>query len=484
LLAALRLALHLLTNNQYGFHRDELATLDDARSLAWGYVAYPPLTPFLARIELTLFGPAQVGVRLLSATAQCAAMVVTGLMARELGGRLWAQVVAALAAGSAPLSLVQSALFQYVAFDYLWWVLIAYFALLLLKSGNPRWWLAIGITAGLGLLTRYTIGVLLAALLVGLLATGRWRWLINPWTWAGAAAALVIWLPNIVWQVQHGFVGLAFTSAIHARDVAIGRTAAFVPEQFFVSTNPITTPLWLLGLWFYLFAADGRKYRLMGWLYVVSLVVFLVVQGRSYYLGAAYPMLFAAGSVVVEGWLAARSDVLRRVGQVVVAIGLALAWIVGAALSLPVAPINSGLWNVTSKVNDNFAEEIGWPELVQTVASIYATLPAGSTGILAGNYGEAGALDLYGPAYGLPPAISGADSYWYRGYPDPPPEMLIVVGFSPEALSRLFNSCDVAGQVANQYGVKNEETSHPQIFVCRDPVRPWPELWPMLRSFQ
>ena len=484
LVAVTRLALHLLTNSQYGFHRDELATLDDARSLAWGYVAYPPLTPFLARVELTMFGPSLVGVRLLSAAAQCVAMVVTGLMARELGGRVWAQVVAALAVGSAPLSLVQSALFQYVAFDYLWWALIAYFVLRLLKSADARWWLAIGIAAGLGLLTRYTIGVLLVALLVGVLVTGRWRWLIHPWAWAGVAVALVIWLPNIVWQVQHEFVGLAFTSAIHARDVAIDRTRGFVPEQLFVSTNPITVPLWILGLWFYLFAADGRKYRLIGWMYLVAFLVLLLAQGRSYYLGAAYPMLLAAGAVVLERWLAARSATLRRFGEIGVACGVALAWIVGGALSLPMAPINSGLWNVTAKVNDNFAEEIGWPELVQAVASIYTKLPAASTGILAGNYGEAGAVDLYGPAYGLPPAISGANSYWYRGYPDPPPETLIVLGFSPDALARLFVNCSVAGQVTNQYGVKNEETSHAQIFVCRDPVQPWPELWPTLRSFQ
>jgi hypothetical protein len=164
--------------------------------------------------------------------------------------------------------------------------------------------------------------VLLAGLFVGVLVTGRWRWLLNPWTWAGAAAALFIWLPNIVWQIQHDFVGLAFTSAIHARDVAIGRTRSFVPEQFFVSTNPITVPLWILGLWFYLFAADGRKYRLIGWLYVATLALFLLLEGRSYYLGAAYPMLFAAGGVVLERCLAARSDSGRRLGKIVVGAGV------------------------------------------------------------------------------------------------------------------------------------------------------------------
>jgi 4-amino-4-deoxy-L-arabinose transferase-like glycosyltransferase len=483
-LAAARLALYLLTDNQYGFHRDELATLDDGRALAWGYVAYPPLTPFLARLELGLFGPALVGVRLLSATAQCVAMVFTGLMAAELGGMRWAQVVAALAAGSAAISLVEGALFQYVAFDYLWWVMIGYFTLRLVNSRDGRWWLAIGVVAGVGLLTRYTIAVLLAGLAVGVLITSGLRWFTRWWLWAGAGVALLIWLPNLVWQYQHGFVSLQFLSAIHTRDVAIGRTQAYLPEQLFVSTNPLTVPLWVLGLWFYFFSADGRTYRVLGWLFVVPFVVLLLAQGRSYYLGPAYPVLIAAGSVVVERWLAARSLVARRVGKSLVAVGLVLAWSVGAALSLPIAPVGSGLWNVTSKVNDNFAEEIGWPELVATVASVYATLPRDSTGILAGNYGEAGAIDLYGPALGLPPVISGADSYWLRGYPEPPPQNLIVLGYSADELSALFATCDPAGLVTNAYGVKNEETSHPQIYVCRDPRQPWPELWQSLRRFQ
>jgi hypothetical protein len=319
---------------------------------------------------------------------------------------------------------------------------------------------------------------------VGVLVTREWRWLTQRWVWLGAGVALLLWLPNLVWQFQHGFVSLEFLSAIHARDVAVGRTQGFLPEQLFVSTNPLTLPLWIPGLWFYLFSREGRPCRLLAWLYLVPFVLLLVAQGRSYYLGPAYPVLIAAGSVVVERWLAARGQVVRRVGQTLVAIGLVLAWAVGTALSLPIAPIGSGLWNVTSKVNDNFAEEVGWPDLVATVASIYHQLPAGSAGILAGNYGEAGAIDLYGPAYGLPPPISGADSYWYRGYPDPPPPTLIVLGYSANQLSALFTSCEPAGQVTNQYGVKNEETSHPQIFVCRDPLQPWPALWSTLRQFQ
>ncbi len=486
-LAAALFLLHLLTNGQYGFHRDELATLDDARRLAWGYVAYPPLTPAIARLALGLTGPSLVGLRAFSAAAQCAVLVLTGLMAGELGGGRWAKLVAALAVAVGPISLIQGALFQYVSFDFLWWTLIAYFVLRLLNSENPRWWLAIGATAGLGLQTRYTIGVLLIGLAVGVLLTFRWRWLASRWLWAGVALAVVIWLPNLVWQVQHGFISLQFLSAIHARDVALGRTGGYLPEQLFVSTSPLTLPLWLAGLWFYFFSARGRRYRLLGWLYVVPAVLLLVLHGRSYYLAPAYPALLAAGSVVLECWLAERSAHLQRVGRISTLAILALAGASGGALSLPIAPVQSPLWVLTSKVQDNFAEEIGWPELVATVAGIYAALPPETrqgTGILAGNYGEAGAIDLYGPAFGLPSAISGADSYWLRGYPDPPPQNVIVLGYLPESLTRFFATCAEVGRVTNNAGVQNEETAHPQIFLCREPRTSWPELWPMLREFE
>ncbi|HXV41973.1 MAG TPA: glycosyltransferase family 39 protein, partial [Anaerolineae bacterium] len=171
LLALLRLCLHILTNNQYGFHRDELATLDDARYLALGYVAYPPVTPFIARVALELFGPSLVGVRLFSALAQSSAMVLAGLMARELGGARLAQIVTALAVAIAPISLIQGALFQYVSFDYLWWVLIAYLTIRLLKSEDPRWWLGIGVVIGLGMMTKYTMIFLVAGIIGGVILT-------------------------------------------------------------------------------------------------------------------------------------------------------------------------------------------------------------------------------------------------------------------------------------------------------------------------
>jgi 4-amino-4-deoxy-L-arabinose transferase-like glycosyltransferase len=482
-----RLALHTLTNGQYGFHRDELATLDDARHLAWGYVAYPPLTPFVARLTLELFGNSLVGLRLFSAAAQALATVLAGLMARELGGGRWAQVVAALAVTVAPISLIQGALFQYVGFDYFWSVLAAYLVIRLAKSGNPRWWLGLGAAIGLGLMTRYTIVFFAAGIVGGALLTEVRHQLRGPWPWLGAALAALLFLPNLIWQLQHGFVALEYLQSIHARDVRLGRSDGYLVEQLFVSSNPFTIPLWVTGLWFSFFTAAGKRFRLLGWMYLIPFVLYLVGQGRSYYLGPAYPMLLAAGAVATERWVGSLRAAGARAVKSLTWLALALAGTLGCALMLPIAPINSGLWQLTAAVHDNFVEEVGWPELVETVAGIYSALPSDErprTGILAGNYGEAGANDLYGPAHGLPEALSGVNSYWLRGYPDPPPNSLIVLGFRTDVAQRLFTSCDLVGRVTNRFGVRNEETrDHPDILLCRAPRLPWPQLWAELRTF-
>ncbi len=484
-LALARLIIHTLTNHQYGWHRDELATLDDARSLAWGYVAYPPLVPAIARFGLALFGPSLVGIRFFSALAQSAAMVLAGLMARELGGGRFAQITAALATAIAPISLLQGALFQYVSFDYFWWVLTAYLTIRLLRSGDARWWLAIGAAIGLGMMSKYTMGFLVLGLVGGVLLTPARRYLATRWLWAGVAVSLLIIAPNLWWQFQHDFISLEFLRSINARDMAIGRTDGFLPEQFFVATNLITTPLWLAGLVFYSVLSAGQRYRMVGWMYVIPLSLFLLFSGRSYYLAPAYPMLLAAGAVTWSAWLKGnhpqRAQRFRHLTYALLTIGALLM----LPVMLPVAPINSTLWDISSELQDNFVEQIGWPELVGQVAEIYGQLPAAEqaqTAILTGNYGEAGAINLYGADHGLPRAISGINSYWLRGYGESAPTTVIGLGFTAAQAAQFFADCTIAGRVTNPYGVENEEYGG-AILLCRQPREDWPRLWQQLRSF-
>lgn len=476
-IALATLVAHWLTGGRYGFHRDELATLDDARHLAWGYVAYPPLTPFFGRVSLLLFGASLAGFRFFASLAEAVVVVLTGLMARELGGGRGAQIVAAAAA--VPFCLAGGALMQYVSFDYFFWVLTSYFVVLLLKRGNPRLWLAIGCAIGFGVLAKYSIPFFVAGLLVGMALTEARRYFATKWFWYGVGIALLIPAPNLLWQIQHHFIYLDFVRHIHARDIRIGRTKNFLPGQLEITLFAL--PLALVGLYAYFVSPLSRRFRLLGWMYVVPLLLFILLKGRSYYAAALYLMLYAAGSVCGEQWV----RLLRRgvvvTARVFVWSALLLDIAFAAAFFLPIAPVHSAWWNVAVKNNGDFREEFGWQELASTVANIRDSLPPQDRvhlGVLAGNYGEAGAIDLYGPRYRLPNAISGINSFWQRGYGNPPPETLIVVGFSRHFLDENFSSCRLAGHTSNRYGVENEETrDHPDIYVCRGLCKNWPDFW-------
>jgi 4-amino-4-deoxy-L-arabinose transferase-like glycosyltransferase len=478
--------LHMFTNHQYGFHQDEFVVLDNANNLAWGFVEYPPLTPFLAWIELRLFGLSLVGARTFAALAQSIVLVLTGLMARELGARRAAQLLAAVGAAIAPIALIQGSLIQYVTFDFLWSVMIAYLIIRLLKSEDPRWWLSIGAVIGLGMMTKYTMAMFVAGLIGGVLLTEARRYLRSPWLWIGVALSLLIFLPNLIWQIRHNFISLEFLSSIHARDVAIGRADGYLIEQLLFCSNPLVIPLWVAGLMYYFRNETGKRYRLIGWMYAIPFLIYLFTQGRSYYLAPAYPMLIAAGAVIWQGWLDKMSRRRARLVQGTTWTGVLIGAVISGALALPIAPVNSPLWNITREVHDTFTEQIGWHEMIETVAGVYAGLPEQEqtrAGILAGENDEAAALNLYGPAYGLPKAISGSDTFWLRGYGDPPPETVIIIGYSREDVNTGFEQCELAGTIVVPYGVENDLSSPPHIFVCRGPRLSWPELWDRVQRY-
>lgn len=487
LVAALRVVLHTITNGQYGFHRDELQTLDDARHLDWGYVVYPPITPLLGRLELILFGTSLAGFRVFAAIAVSAVMVVAGLIAKELGGSRHIQVLAAIGVGVAPFSLVQGAVFQYVSFDYLWGVSATYFLLRLMKAEDARWWLAVGAMLGLGMETRYTAGFLALGIVGAVLLTRARRFLLSGWLWAGVGVSLLIFLPNVIWQARHQFISLDFLSHLHARDLSQGRYAGFYREQLLVCTNVVVAPLALLGLWFYVAREEGRRYRILGWTFLVTFALFAIAGARSYYTAPLYPMLIAAGSVLLGMWLEKARPVVAKGIYRAQWSAIVISGVLIILLVIPVAPIGSRIWKITSKAHDQFREEIGWPELAHNVAAIYYALPTAeraNTGILTGNYGEGGALNLYGPGLGLPHAMSLTNSFWYRGYDPRLPQTVIVTGFDLDEGRKLFESCEVAAKNTNPYGVVNEESrDHPDILLCSNLRMPWPVYWAHYRRY-
>jgi len=482
-IAAAVALLHLATNGRYGFHRDELQFLSDARHLDWGFVAYPPLTPFVERIGLEIFGLSLVGLRLFSVIAQASVIVVTGHMARELGGGRLAQFTAALTVALSPLPLFQGTEFQYTTFDFLWWVLIAYLTIRLLKSENPRWWLAIGAAVGMGLLTKYSIVFFIAGVVGGVVLSRARRYLLSGWFWGGIALAFLICLPNFLWQVQHGFISYEFLHRIHIRDVGEGRADGFLTQQLWVCLNSSAVPLCIAGLVAFL---CNRRYRLLAWMYLIPLALFFFAKGRGYYMAAAYPMLMAMGACAGERWVAVLPRWGRRSVEAVYFTGLAACGAYVCAIVIPLA--SSGpLKEFALRNNGDLREEIGWTELVKTVAGIRDSLTPDQQahlGITTGNYGEYGAIDILGPAYSLPSPIGTTNSEWLRGYPDPGPTTIIALGLQPDEADRLFTNCRIAGQNGNPAVVRNEESlDHPYIFVCGPPRKPWPQIWKEHRNF-
>ncbi len=486
LLALALFLLHMFTNHQYGFHQDEMVVLDNAYNLDWGYVEYPPITPFLTRVSISLFGLSLVSARTFAVLAHSIVLVLAGLMARELGAKRPAQILAAVATATAPVALVQGATVMYVTYDFLWSVVTAYFIIRLLKSENPRWWLGIGAAIGLGMMTKYTMAFFAAGIVGGVLLTDARRYLKSPWLWGGVGLSLLVFLPNMIWQIQHNFISLDFLQGIHGRDVEIGRAEGYILEQFVFCANLSAIPIWIAGLYFYFFREDGKRYRMLGWMFVITFLMYLLALGRSYYQAPAYPMLIAAGAVVWQGWLEKKSERGARGAARGTWIAIALGSVLAGILTLPIAPINSPVFNMVGEVHETFTEQIGWDEMVKEVGDIYAALPdeeKARTGIVTGENDEAAALNTFGGEYGLPKAVSGSDTFYLRGYDNPPPETVIVVGFDSYYLNLLFDQCTVEGTVTNSYGIDNDLANPPGIYVCRKTRLPWDQIWEKMKHY-
>jgi hypothetical protein len=488
LIALARILLQVFTNGTYGFHQDELVTMDIvARHLAWGYVAWPPVTSLLARLSLALFGPSLIGLRSFAVAAEGIVMLLVGLMIRDLGGSRWAQILGVIAVATTPNSIVQGGLFQYETFDYLYWVLLAYTVIRLLKTENPRWWLAIGSAIGLGMMTKWTIIFSTIGLIVGVLLTRNRRYLKSLWLWGGALLALVIWLPNLLWEFQNHWISLHFLAAIHTRDVQTGLTSTFLINQIEFNLNPVMLLLVISGLYSFFFTPASQRYRTLGWMYVVPFILLILVQGKGYYLASAYPMLAAGGAVWWEARLARiTSPRIVRIWRTATWSVLSIFAVFLIAVELPVAPLGSAWWDEVSNNNTELLREVGWPQLAQQVAKVYDSIPSSekaSTAILAFSAGEIGSIDLYGPAYGLPKVISGFNSYWMDGYGNPPPQTVIVVGASNDFLTN-FQNCTFIALITTPFNIQNDETkTHRSISICHNLRQPWPDFWQHFQYF-
>ncbi len=489
LLALVTLVGHLAIAGRYGWMRDELYYIDAGKRLASDYVDFPLMVALLSAFQRAAFGPSLAALHVLPAVAGAVLVVATGLMARELGGGRLAQGIAALAALVAPAFVGADALFTMDAFDELWWTLAALVLLRLLAARDPhradraalgartgRLWLLFGLVAGVGLLTKLTMLAFGLAVMVGLLATPARAALRTRWPYLAAALALAFLLPDVAWQTGHDWATIAFWRNYHH-----GQDSATFLIQVVLLMQPLALPLWGAGLWYLLRDPDGAPYRAFGWAFLVLVVLFLVGHAKSYFLVPAFPPLLAAGAVALERRARRRS----RTRLVPLTVGaLVLGGVVLAPVVAPILP-PAALASLMPSPIQPVADRFGWPPFIATLAAVYHALPPRErvrTTILAGNYGEAGAVDLLGPAAGLPATISPHNTYYFWGQGVTPGAVVIATDFQRAELTPYFISVRQAATVPAQDGIQNEEVGRP-VWICSGLKRPWASVWPHLKNF-
>jgi 4-amino-4-deoxy-L-arabinose transferase-like glycosyltransferase len=471
LFAAVKLAGTMAVADRYGWHRDELYYLISSRHLALGYVDYPPIVPLLAAADQAIARGSLVGLRLLPALAGTGVVVMAALIARELGATTRAQAWASFATLLSPMLIGGNLMFQTVAFDELVWAVALLVLSRLLRDGEPRLWLLLGLVIGVGLETKFTIAALPVAILLGLLVSGRRRMLASPWPWAGAVVAVALFAPNLAWQASHDWISVQYTLSHRGHTdgpIAYWAQQLLLFHPFFLA--PAVAGMTVLR-------RDGRFAPLVYAAVFVELI-FFATGGKSYYAAPIYPVLYAAGAI----WLDERVESSVRIATVATA-SVALI-VVLLPIGLPVLPVQTmaslNLWHARK----DYADMIGWPELVQETAQVYVSLPADQRAnamIIAGNYGEAGAIDYYGPDLGLPEAVSPHLTFYYWAPPRLDSKTVVAVGFSLDAGNRFFGDCRQAGTVTNNLGIGNEEYGRP-ILVCSSPRRPLWQIWPSLQT--
>jgi Dolichyl-phosphate-mannose-protein mannosyltransferase len=497
ILAAANFLLHLYFNNRYGYFRDELDYMACGDHLAWGYVDHPPLIPFLIKLSRLVLGDSLRSMRIVPALATSAAVMLTAMIARELGGQRFAIALSALAFIAVPMYLNDGSVMTTNCLEPLLWMGCVYFAILAIKRENPRYWLWFGVVAGIGLEEKYSIAIFGLAIVVGLLLTEQRRIFASKWIWIGGVLAFLIFLPNFLWNVQNHwpFAELMRNIKAEGRDVVLSPAAYFAQQVLIV--NPILAPIWITGVLAFLFSAWMKPYRFLGWCYFAALTAFIVLKGKNYYLAPIYPVYLAAGAVVIESYIARSHQVWLKPALVALTLagGAYLAPVVMPVLpvdqfisymeKLPFKVPRSEHSHMRAVLPQHFADEFGWEEIVAKVNDAYGRLSPEEhrgCGIFAQDYGQAGAIDFFGRRHGLPPALSGHQTYFLWGPHGYSGNCLIVLDDSRKTLEGLFERVEYVGKSAdNPYALERELS----VYICRGAkFGTLAELWPRLKKWR
>ncbi|MEU8041263.1 glycosyltransferase family 39 protein [Streptosporangium sp. NPDC049078] len=465
-------AVLLVASPRYGYHRDELYFRMLGEHPALGYFDTPPLTPLIARASVAVFGDTVVALRVVPALIASLTVVLVALLARELGGDRGTQIVAAAGIATTSLLLIGGHSLLTLGVDLPFWVAAALFAVRALR-GDGRWWLAVGAVAGVATYNRQLIVLFLVSLGVGVLVAGPRDVLRERGLWLGALLALVIAAPNLVYQATHGWPQLVMAGALEA-DEGSGNRLAFLPLQFLL-LGPPQAVLQVVGavrLW------REPRLRCLALAYPLACALTLYSGGRPDYVAGLLVLLFAAGCGPAVRWMSSGG------GRRVLVVGaLAVNAVTSVVIALPVIPPSALEGTPVAGINEVARESIGWPEFAARVAAVVDGLTPEERAravLLTDNYGEAGALDRYADQYGLPEVHSGHNELYWRGPPPASARVAVVVTDSPGGYARAFTACEERGRIDNGVGLSNEEQNLP-VLVCRDPLLPWPRLWPQMR---
>ncbi|MGA8442248.1 MAG: glycosyltransferase family 39 protein [Candidatus Sulfotelmatobacter sp.] len=510
LIALAKLLFHIYFNNRYGYFRDEFDYMSCGDHLAWGYVDQPPLIPFLTHISRALLGDSLRSIRFIPALASSLLVVQTASLARAFGGRRFALLLSAITVVIAPQYLSNASLLGTNCLEPNLWMGCAYFAILAIKRDNPRYWLWFGVVAGIGLQEKYSIALFGFGVVVGLLSTPQRRVFLSRWIWLGGGAAFLIFLPNLLWNIhyQWPFLQLMHNIRSEGRDVILP-----LPQYFFQQTlllHPVTAPIWLTGLFALLFSAPLKPYRALGWCYLVCFTAFFILHGKNYYLAPVYPMLLAAGAVVIESAIDPKPEAKPREPE-----RLRLAWLKAVIVIILLAggahlvPITVPVFSpdhflayaktlpfklpvmehhhARAALPQWYADQFGWEEIVAETAVAWNRLPAAdrqdeACGIFAQDYGQAGAIDFLGRRYGLPRSLSGHQTWFLwgpRGYSG---NCMIVLDDRRQRLEQLWDHVEYVGTSAdNSYALEKEI----DVYICRGAkFGTLAQLWPQLKRWR
>ena len=479
LAAATVFVLLVAFSGRYGYHRDELYFLAAGHHLAWGYPDQPPFVPALARLMSAIAPHSLPVLRLPSAFAMAAVVLITARIAREMGAGRGGRTLAALAMATCPLVFGAGHLLSTTTFGLLAWAASLLLVVRILRTRRDRLFVPLGVVVGLGLMDNDLIAFLMVGLAVGVLIAGPRDMFRSPWLWVGTLIAAAMWTPYLLWQARNGWPQLDV-----ARSIASGGSGtseprwALVPFQLIMG-NLWLTPIWIVGLVQLLRRSELRWARAVGWCWIVLVVAFTVLGGKPYYLSGMLPALFAAGAQPSLDW--ARQTTSRWRALV---IGGTISALVPLPITLPIVPASALHNTPIVDLNYDAGETVGWPTYVRQIATtVRRAESAGTNGvtILASNYGEAGAIDRYGPAMGIGNAYSGDMGFWWWGPPPDAETAVLTVGYDENFLLKFFERCTLGTRLDNHLDVDDDEQGQP-VYACGGQRDSWSALWPRFKA--